>query len=70
MFGLFLVLKMFGILRVSAEEERVGLDIGEHGMHAYPAPLVVDSFGGSPTGGPSMPASQPAPVLKPSPETA
>jgi Amt family ammonium transporter len=71
MFGLFLLLKMLGILRVSAEEERAGLDIGEHGMHAYPAPLVVDSFGGSPTGGgTSVPAPQPVTVAKPSPETA
>ena len=48
MFGLFLALKTLGILRVSPEEEQDGLDIGEHGMHAYPAPLVVDSYSGSP----------------------
>jgi Amt family ammonium transporter len=35
MFALFLVLKSCGMLRVSPEEEREGLDIGEHGMHAY-----------------------------------
>ncbi len=34
---LFAVLKVTGILRVSAEEEQTGLDISEHGMHAYPA---------------------------------
>lgn len=34
---LFVVLKVAGILRVSPEEEQTGLDISEHGMHAYPA---------------------------------
>ncbi len=34
---LFVVLKAAGLLRVSAEEELTGLDISEHGMHAYPA---------------------------------
>ena len=32
---LFLILKSLGILRVSPEEEEQGLDICEHGMHAY-----------------------------------
>jgi Amt family ammonium transporter len=31
----FLILKSLGILRVSAEEEQAGLDVSEHGMHAY-----------------------------------
>lgn len=35
MFGLFLILKTVGLLRVSPEEEVKGLDISEHGMHAY-----------------------------------
>lgn len=35
MFILFSVLKAANILRVSPEEETQGLDIGEHGMHAY-----------------------------------
>ena len=35
MFGLFMILKVVGLLRVSPEEEVKGLDIGEHGMHAY-----------------------------------
>lgn len=34
---LFVILKVAGILRVSPEEEQTGLDISEHGMHAYPA---------------------------------
>ena len=36
MFALFSVLKAAGILRVSEEEETAGLDVTEHGMHAYP----------------------------------
>lgn len=37
MLGLFFAMKAAGILRVSPEEEQTGLDISEHGMHAYPA---------------------------------
>lgn len=33
----FFVLKSVGMLRVTKEEEQTGLDISEHGMHAYPA---------------------------------
>jgi Amt family ammonium transporter len=33
--GLFAVLKMTMGIRVSEEEELEGLDLGEHGMHAY-----------------------------------
>lgn len=35
MFALFYVLKLVGFLRVTEEEELMGLDICEHGMHAY-----------------------------------
>lgn len=35
MLGLFAILKAAGVLRVSREEETSGLDITEHGMHAY-----------------------------------
>ncbi len=35
-FALFMVIKMIMGLRVSAEEETEGLDIGEHGNEAYP----------------------------------
>lgn len=34
---LFIGLKAIGMLRVTPEEEQTGLDISEHGMHAYPA---------------------------------
>ncbi len=43
MLALFSILKVLGILRVSPEEEMAGLDITEHGMHAYPAPMLVDT---------------------------
>lgn len=39
MAGIFIVLRVVGMLRVSAEEEQIGLDVCEHGMHAYPSPL-------------------------------
>lgn len=35
MFIVFMVLKIAGILRVSREEELEGLDMAEHGQHAY-----------------------------------
>ncbi len=35
MFILFSVLKGIGVLRVSEAEEQKGLDVSEHGMHAY-----------------------------------
>jgi Amt family ammonium transporter len=47
MLVLFLGLKAAGILRVSPEEEMAGLDLSEHGMHAYPPQWVVDSLPGT-----------------------
>lgn len=44
---IFLVIKMTMGLRVSAEEEMAGLDIGEHGMTAYPDFQQVAEAGGS-----------------------
>ncbi|TWU32801.1 Ammonium transporter NrgA [Novipirellula artificiosorum] len=38
--GLFFLLKAIGFLRVSPEEEAAGLDISEHGMHAYPSDAI------------------------------
>jgi Amt family ammonium transporter len=42
MFTLFAVLRALGFLRVSRAEEQAGLDVSEHGMHAYPQ--SVESF--------------------------
>lgn len=47
MFGLFYILKVIGILRVSEEEELEGLDLSEHGAISYP------DFGGSVAPAPS-----------------
>ena len=41
MFGVFMVLKAVGMLRVSPEEEQAGLDVSEHGMHAYPSDAIA-----------------------------
>jgi Amt family ammonium transporter len=41
----WLIIKYTIGLRVSAQEEMDGLDIGEHGVYAYPAALVTESFG-------------------------
>lgn len=39
MMVLFYILKGVGILRVTPEEEKEGLDVTEHGMHAYGQPM-------------------------------
>src|SRR6056297_1039435 len=41
MMVIFLALKAVGMLRVSPEEEQAGLDISEHGMHAYPSDAIT-----------------------------
>jgi hypothetical protein len=58
---LFFILRISGILRVSPEEELAGLDVSEHGMHAYPPSLVVDSSPG-PSGAMATMAVPAAPV--------
>ncbi|MEZ6101420.1 MAG: ammonium transporter [Pirellulaceae bacterium] len=42
--AIFLLIKYTVGLRVTAEEEATGLDISEHGMHAYPGALVGESM--------------------------
>ena len=41
---IFLTLKYTIGLRASAEEEEMGLDASEHGMHAYPPQMLVDQY--------------------------
>lgn len=41
MFILFAILKAVGVLRVTAVEEQTGLDVSEHGMHAYPSDAIA-----------------------------
>ena len=52
-------------LRVSAEEEIGGLDVGEHGNSAYPDFATHSSSFGSPVPGAASPAYQPVPSGKP-----
>jgi Amt family ammonium transporter len=59
----WLVLKYTLGLRVSEAEEIEGLDIGEHGMYAYPPSLVTESFGSGSVVG--SPATSPGLVGKP-----
>ena len=50
-------------LRVSEAEELQGLDIVEHGMHAYPPVFAADGFTGSPLApSPAAPAPAAGPV--------
>lgn len=61
-FLFFMVVKAVMGLRVSAEEEIEGLDIGEHGMQAYPdfGPSTVASGLMAATSGTGRPATSPA----------
>ena len=52
----WLVLKYTMGLRVSEAEEIEGLDIGEHGMYAYPPSLVTESLGSGSALGMTAPA--------------
>lgn len=63
MFGLFLTLKLMGMLRVTEEEEIQGLDMVEHGMPAYPTGPIsgVPSAPGV-AGGAPAPATSGSPV--------
>jgi Amt family ammonium transporter len=73
MLGVFFGLKAIGMLRVSPEEELAGLDISEHGMHAYPPQWIVDGYVGTPVvGGGFAPgyAAQPVPAMQMSPNPA
>lgn len=45
MMVLFGVLRAFNCLRVTEEEEQLGLDISEHGMHAYGGPSLASAAG-------------------------
>jgi len=45
---MFLVLKMAGILRVSAEMEEAGMDVSKHGGPAYDVPIASKTTGTAP----------------------
>lgn len=47
---IFLAIKYTIGLRVSEVEEMEGLDVTEHGMHAYPAHLITEGPSGTPMG--------------------
>jgi Amt family ammonium transporter len=64
MLCLFLALRALGLLRVSAAEEVAGLDISEHGMHAYPPSMVTDSYPGSSIGAPAAPVTAAASAVE------
>ncbi len=68
----FLAIKYTVGLRVSEAEELEGLDIGEHGMHAYPPSFVADGISGFPSGtySPAPSASGLPSVPKPATEGA
>ncbi|MCO6459053.1 MAG: ammonium transporter [Pirellulaceae bacterium] len=64
MLAVFFALKALGMLRVSAADEVAGLDISEHGMHAYPPSMVTDSYPGAHTGAPAAPVTVAAKALE------
>ena len=70
---LFGILKVTVGIRVSPEEEIAGLDVGEHGISAYPDFVLATPGQFSVTGGtrpaPVLSTPAPAPAPKPSSET-
>jgi Amt family ammonium transporter len=69
--GIFVALKYTIGLRVSPAEEIEGLDIGEHGMHAYPPVLIAEGVTGMVPGhAVPMPEMYPVPVATTSAEGA
>ncbi|MCA9059290.1 MAG: ammonium transporter [Planctomycetaceae bacterium] len=50
-FAIFYLIKLTIGLRVTEEEELAGLDISEHGMHAYPPGIIEGSVVGEPSMG-------------------
>ena len=65
-FAIFYLIKITIGLRVSEEEELAGLDIVEHGMHAYP-PELIEGVGMPTTGAPAMAASTASSGVSPVP---
>jgi len=70
---IFLAIKYTVGLRVTEAEEMEGLDVTEHGMHAYPAHLITEGHGGSPIS-PAMASQAATPavqaIAQPQPEGA
>jgi len=58
MFALFFLLKKLGKLRVSQEEEFIGLDVSMHGGSAYPAGMELGSRHGGSNHGLKKPAAK------------
>ena len=54
---IFLLIKYTIGLRASEHEEAVGLDVSEHGMHAYPPSMVVDDNQAAPVASAPMSTS-------------
>lgn len=69
-FLVWYAVKFIAGIRVSAEEEIEGLDIGEHGMEAYPnfQPLTDRHFAGSPIHAAPLLAPEVAPSTRPVPK--
>ncbi len=61
--GIFLLIKYTVGLRVSEVEEMEGLDVTEHGMHAYPVHLITEGHSGT-TIAPGMASQATSPAIK------